>query len=91
MYGKNSNQIDGLLKRNRVLFVSEDKHLGRTDTVKILIDTGVQGPIKRRPYRTPLKERKMVDSAVDEMMQAGIIEGSNSPWGFLIVLERKKL
>ena len=33
----------------------------------------------------------MVDSAVDEMMQAGIIERSNSPWGFPIVLIEKKM
>ena len=65
-----------MLKRNRDLFVSEDKHLGRTDTVKMRIDTGTHAPIKRRPYRTPLKQRKMVDLAIDEMMQVGIIERS---------------
>ena len=54
------------------------------------IDTGTHEPIKRRPYRTPLKQRKMVDLAIDEMMQAGIIERSNSPWGFPIVLVEKK-
>ena len=61
-----------LLKINRDLFVSEDKHLGRTDAV------------------TPLKQRQMVDLAIDEMIQAGIIERSNSPWGFPIVLVEKK-
>ena len=32
----------------------------------------------------------MVDLANDEMMQAGIIERCNSPWGFPIVLVEKK-
>ena len=32
----------------------------------------------------------MIDSAVDEMMQTGVIERSNSPWGFPIVLVEKK-
>ena len=54
------------------------------------IDTGTHAPIRKRPYRTPLKQRKMIDSAVDEMMQAGIIERSNSLWGFPIVLVEKK-
>ena len=82
-------EIDGLLKRNRDLFISEDKHLGRTDTVNMRIDTGTHEPIKRRPYRTPLKQRKMVDLAIEEMMQEGIIERSNSPLGFPIVLVEK--
>ena len=38
----------------------------------------------------PLKQRKIADSTVDEMILAGIIERSNSPWGFPIVLVEKK-
>lgn len=83
-------KINKLLKRNRDLFVSDDKNLGRTDTVEMRIDTGTHEPIKKRPYRTPLKQRKTMDSAIDEMMQAGVIERSNSPWGFPVVLVEKK-
>ena len=54
------------------------------------IATGMHEPIRKRPYCAPLKERKMVDSAVDEMMQTGVIERSNSPCGFPIVLVEKK-
>ena len=54
------------------------------------IDTGTHEPIKKRPYRKPLKQRKMVDSAVDEMMQAGIIKRSIHPSGFPIVSDVKK-
>ena len=32
----------------------------------------------------------MVNSAVDEMIQAGIIKRANSPWGFPTVLVEKK-
>ena len=83
-------EIDRLLKRNRDLFVCDKKNLGRTDTVELRIDTGTHAPIRKRPYSTPLKERKLIDSPVDEMMQTGVIERSNSPWGFPIVLVEKK-
>ena len=83
-------EIDRLIKRNRDLFVSDDKNLGRTDTIEMRIDTGSHDPIRKRPYRTPLKQRRLVDSAVDEMMEAAVIERSNSPWGFPIVLVEKK-
>ena len=72
-------EIDKQLKRNRDLFVSDDKNLGRTDTAEMRLDTGTCEPIRKHPYRTPLKQRKMIDSAIDEMMQAGVIERSNSP------------
>ena len=88
--GQFKPEIDRLLNRNRDLFVCDDKNPGRTDTVEMPIDTGMHEPIRKRPYRTPLKQRKMIDSAVDEMMQAGVIERSNSPWGFPIVLVEKK-
>lgn len=83
-------EVDKLLKRNRDLFASEDKDLGRTDTVEMHINTGTHEPIERRQYHTQLKERKMVDSVVDEMMLVGVVERSNSLWGFPIALMKKK-
>ena len=46
--------------------------------------------IKTGTYHTPIKQRKLVDSAVDEMMQAGILERSNKLWRYQIVLVKKK-
>ena len=51
-------EIDGLLKRNRDLFVCEDKHLGRTDTVKMRIDTGTHAPIKKVPISHTTQTKK---------------------------------
>lgn len=83
-------KISKLLEENKDLFVSEDKFLGRTDTVEMRINTGEHKPIKKQPYRTPLRQRRLVDSAIDEMMEAGVVERSRSPWGFPIVLVQKK-
>ena len=83
-------EISNILRENRDVFTSEDKNLGRTDTVKMRIDTADHEPIKKQPYRTPLGQRRTVDLAIDEMMQAGVIERSRSPWGFPIVLVEKK-
>ena len=54
------------------------------------IDTGNHEPIKKQPYRTPLKQRKIVETAIEEMLEAGVIERSRSPWGFPIVLVEKR-
>ena len=82
--------VQEMLRKNRDVFASDDRHLGRTDTVKMKIDTEGHPPIKKQPYRTPLNQRKVVDAAIEEMMQAGVVERSRSPWGFPIVLVKKK-
>ena len=46
--------VERLLRRNRELFVNEDRNLGRTNPVKI--DTGIHEPIKKHLYRTGIVE-----------------------------------
>ena len=43
-----------------------------------------------KPYRTPLNKRTVIDNAVDEMLEAGIIRRSRSPWSFPVVVVDKK-
>jgi hypothetical protein len=85
-----SELIEDLIKENCDLFASKDSELGQTDTVKMTIDTGHHAPIKLRPYRTPLQNRKVIDNAIDEMLDAKIIRRSRSPWSFPIVIVGKK-
>ena len=54
------------------------------------IDTGDHPPIRLRPYRTPVHKRGVVEEAVKDMLDAGIIERSKSPWSFPIVIVEKK-
>ena len=84
------SEVVQLLRRNRDRFTSDDKHLGKTDTVKMHINTGNHPPIKKRPYPTPLAQKRKVEEAIDQMMEARVVERSRSPWGFPIVLVEKK-
>jgi hypothetical protein len=54
------------------------------------IDTGSHPPIKLKPYRTQLNNRKVIDNAIDEMLDAKIISRSRSPWSFPVVIVDKK-
>ena len=54
------------------------------------IDTGDHQPIRLRPYRTPVHKRGVVGEAVKDMLDAGIIERSKSPWSFPIIIVEKK-
>ena len=87
---EHKQKIIELLKKNVDLFAQHDSDLCHTDTVKMKINTGDHPPIKLRPYRTPLTNSKVIDNAVDEMLEAKIIERSKSPWSFSVVNVDKK-
>ncbi len=79
-----------ILEEYADVFAAHDNDFGRTDTVKMTIDTQGHAPIKQRPYRTPLAQQPIVNEALDDMMDKEIIERSNSPWASPIVLVKKK-
>ena len=54
--------------RNQDLFANKDSELGHTDTVKMQIDVGVNQPVKMRSYRTPIKNREVIEKAINEML-----------------------
>ena len=82
--------ITKLICQNSDMFAANDADLGHTDTVKMKIDTGDHPPIKLRPYRTPLNNRKGVDKEIYEMLDSKIISRSKSPWSFPVVIVDKK-
>ena len=54
------------------------------------IDVGVNQSINMRHYRTPIKNREVIDKAIDEMLDADVIRRSRSPWSFPVVIVDKK-
>jgi hypothetical protein len=82
-------EVTQLIRENPDLFASSDLDLSQTDTVKMKVDTGDSAPIKLKPYRTPLNKRKVIDKAIDDMLEAKVIERSQSPWSFPVVVVDK--
>lgn len=82
--------VTEMLQENRDLFAAKDSDLTFTDTVKMKIDTGDTPPIRLRPYRIPLKNQPVVNKAIDEMLEAGIIRRSRSEYAFPVVIVDKK-
>ena len=79
-----------MLLRNKDLFAFSDLELEKTDLMTAEMDTGDARPINLRPYRIPLAQRETVSEALDEMVSAGLIRPSCSPWNFPMVLVQKK-
>ena len=90
MPDKYRSELETLILQNKDLFANTDAELGHTSTVKMKIDVGDHPPIKLKPYRTPLQNRDVIDKAINEMLDAGIIRRSRSPWAFPVVIVDKK-
>ena len=88
--GKGPQTIDELLTRNKSLFAETDMDLGCTHLVSMKIDTGNHSPIACKPYRAPLLKRDFIEKKVEEMLQAGLIQESDSPWAAPVVIIDKK-
>ena len=63
---------------------------GRTTIVEHTIKTGTACPVRLLPYRVPHAYREMVELALKEMLDSGIIGPSASQWSALMVLVKKK-
>ena len=83
-------QVKQMLIKFKDVFVGPDGNLGRTSIVKHQIDTGDHRPIKQAPRRLPLAQKQAAEQEIENMLEKGIIEPSESAWSSPIVLVTKK-
>lgn len=83
-------ELNKLLVQNLDRFAINPKKPTTTSVTKHSIDTGDARPINIPPYRIPKVNEEFIESEIKDMEKNGIIEKSNSPWGFPIVLAMKK-
>ena len=50
-----------------------------TEPVEMQIDVGNNEPIKMRPYRTPMKNRELIDNTIDGMFYADVTRRYRPP------------
>jgi hypothetical protein len=85
------NKLSVLLESYSDIFVNgPNDPLGLTTRAEHAIDTGDSRPVKQRPYRIPVHLNKVVNNQVNDMLDRGLIQLSNSPWSSPIVLAPKK-
>jgi hypothetical protein len=71
-------------------FLWKNQRLGYTDLVTHHIHTGDQPPIKQKAYRLSHRERDLICKEVQQILEDGIIEESESPWVSCPVITKKK-
>jgi len=86
----NQQYLAKVLRRNSSAFATGPTDIGFCDIAQHDIDTGDAKPIKQPPRRPALAARQEEDQQLDEMLAAGIIEPSFSPWSSPVCMVKKR-
>jgi hypothetical protein len=79
-----------LLFENRDLLVKENSELPGTDLLNHEIHIAPDAvPIRQRQYKQSPKDRLEIERQTEELLKAGIVQRSNSPWIYPVILVRK--
>ena len=79
-----------LIQRYNDIFSKSDTDIGYTSLVKHRIDLTDETPFKQRHRRIPPSMLEEVRNHLQQLLSAGIIRRSHSPWSSNVVLVRKK-
>ena len=80
---------DRVIRKYADVFSGEKDPNGLCNLPPMRIRT-VGEPIALRAYRTPLTKRRLVDEAIEEMLETDVIRPSSSPWAAPVTLVPKK-
>jgi hypothetical protein len=87
---KEFDMIVSVLEENADVFCFHPTQLGTCNFGSLSIDTGDAKPIKQNYYRMPYKKQEELKKHVEQWLELGIIEPSNSPWSAPLHLVPKK-
>lgn len=82
-------QLADLLQKYADRFSAHDFDLGDCNVVQHRIDTQDHPPISLKPYRLPFALREVLAKHIDNLLKAGLIRPSASPWAAPCLLVEK--
>ena len=82
--------LDALIDEFQDIFSTGPTDIGKTDLIEMSTDLEHNKPVNVYPYRIPLHHRAAVEEEVQNLLKAGIIRHSNSPYNAPSLIVRKK-
>ena len=88
--GADLDALIKLLYDNQDIMATSLDDLPGCDVLKLHISTGDHPPIRRRGFRHSPQDQAEISRQTTEMLKAGIIAESDSPWSAPVILCKKK-
>ena len=82
-------QFKQFLERNRDVFAANVSELGNSNIAEHTIRVTDEIPIKSSPYRTSPLAKEEIEKHINELLDNGIIQESNSAWSSPVILVKK--
>lgn len=90
VFSNENCQLNGLLKKYTKIFAKDKYDIGRINVEPQRIRLTSDLPICLRPYRTSPKEEEEINSQINNLLKAGLIKESNSPYAAPVTLAFKR-
>jgi len=85
-----AKQLTKLIKENLDCFARNLSEIGSVKDAECEINLTSNMPVNARPYRIPETLKPELKRQIDELLEAGIIEPSKSPYSSPVVMVKKK-
>ena len=82
-------QLDKVLGKFQDVY-AQGSRPGKTQGAELAIDTGTAAPVNWRMRRLSQRDEQILRDYVKEMLDAGVIESSTSPWSAPVLIVPKK-
>ena len=72
--------LQNLIKKYDNIFSKSDTDLGRTTLTEMKIELEHDTPVNVYPYKIPLQKREAAENIIQDLLKAGVVRHSNSPY-----------
>lgn len=88
--GNEKEKIVKLLSKYKDIFASDVKDLGCCDTITHKIRLTDDIPVRQKPFRVPHHLQPEMKRQIDQLLEAGVIEPSTTPYAAPVLLVKKQ-
>lgn len=86
----NTNTLEQIIKKNEIIFAKSKFDIGTVKDYEATIKLIEKRYISKKPYKSSYQDKIEIEKQVDDLLKAGLIEESSSPYAAPVTMAFKK-